>query len=60
MLPKAHRLHQEKDIKRLAQTGKTFFLPQFIFKFNDSQEATTKIAFIVSSKVEKTEQVHDY
>jgi len=53
MLPKANRLHQDKDIKRLAQTGKTFFLPQLIIKYLNNQGDYTRFAFVVSTKVDK-------
>ncbi|MBT6691739.1 ribonuclease P protein component [Candidatus Parcubacteria bacterium] len=53
MLPKANRLHQDKEIKRLAQTGKTFFLPQLIIKHSDNKEDAVKIGFVISTKVDK-------
>ena len=53
MLPKANRLHKDKEIKRLAQTGKTFFLPQLIIKHLENKEGVTKIGFVVSTKVDK-------
>jgi len=54
MLSKANRLHLDNDIKRLLKSGKTFFLPEFIIKFQliDS-EKPIKVAFVVSTKVDK-------
>ena len=53
MLPKENRLHQEKEIKRLTQNGKTFFLPEFVVKYIRNNEDRVKIGFIVSTKVDK-------
>ena len=54
MLPKAQRVHQDQDIKRLIQTGKTFFLPQLTIKYLTNKEGLTKVGFIVSTKVDKS------
>jgi ribonuclease P protein component len=54
MLPTTHRLHKQTEIKSLIQTGQTFFLPEFIFKFAKNQEPATKIGFVVSTKVDKS------
>ncbi|KKP91845.1 MAG: Ribonuclease P protein component [Parcubacteria group bacterium GW2011_GWA2_36_10] len=53
MLPKLHRLHQDQEIKSLTRAGQTFFLPQFIFKYQKNQEKISKFAFVVSTKVDK-------
>jgi ribonuclease P protein component len=53
MLSQANRLHQDKEIKRLVQKGKTFFLPQFVIKYQVLAEPVVKIGFVVSTKVDK-------
>lgn len=53
MLPATHRLHKQTEIKSLIQTGQTFFLSEFIFKFAKNKEESTKIGFVVSTKVDK-------
>lgn len=53
MLPKANRLNQDKDIKKVVSKGQTFFLPQFVFKYLENSEDATKVGFIVSTKVDK-------
>ena len=53
MLAKNHRLHQEKDIKRLVKTGKTFFLPQFTIKYLKNKQKDTRIGLVVSARVDK-------
>lgn len=53
MLPKLHRLHQDQEIKSLTKAGQTFFLPQFIFKYQKNQEKISKFGFVVSTKVDK-------
>lgn len=53
MLPKINRLHKESEIKRLMQTGRAFFLPQFTFKYKITKQPEIKIAFVVSNKVSK-------
>ena len=53
MLPKINRVNQEKEIKRLVKTGKTFFLPQLVIKYLDNKEDIVKVGFIISTKVDK-------
>jgi len=53
MLAKANRLHLDNDIKRLLKSGKTFFLPQYIIKFERSEQGQTRVGFVVSTKVDK-------
>lgn len=54
MLAKANRLHLDNDIKRLLKSGKTFFLPQYIIKFERNKgQKQAKIGFVVSNKVDK-------
>jgi len=53
MLPKENRLHSDKEIKDLLKSGRTFFLPEMVIKYKTNQEDTTKIGFIVSTKVDK-------
>ncbi|MCD4760508.1 ribonuclease P protein component [bacterium] len=53
MLPKENRLHQDKEIKAVVQKGQTFFLPQFVIKYQVNKEKFTKIGFIISTKVDK-------
>lgn len=53
MLPKLHRLHQDQEIKSLTKAGQTFFLPQFVIKYQKNQEKISKFAFVVSTKVDK-------
>lgn len=53
MLPKIHRLHSDADIKNLVRSGQTFFLPQLVIKFKVNREKTSKVAFVVSTKVDK-------
>jgi ribonuclease P protein component len=53
MLTKANRLNLDTDIKRLLKSGKTFFLPQYIIKFEHSKQEQARIGFVVSTKVDK-------
>ncbi len=53
MLPKKFRLHNDKDIKRLVQGGKTFFLPQMIIKYQKNNQLGTRLAVVVSTRVDK-------
>lgn len=53
MLPKLNRVNQEKEIKRLVKSGKTFFLPQLVIKYLENKEDLVKIGFIISTKVDK-------
>ena len=53
MLPKEFRLHKDKDIKGLAKIGQTFFLPEFIIKYQKQDNNDLKIGFVVSTKVDK-------
>ncbi|MBT4349609.1 ribonuclease P protein component [bacterium] len=53
MLPVAYRLHKETEIKSLIRQGQTFFLPEFIIKYQKTKEKPSKIAFVVSTKVDK-------
>lgn len=53
MLPKINRLHSDKEIKNLVRTGQTFFLPEMLIKYSKNRENKTKIAFVVSTKVDK-------
>lgn len=59
MLPKLHRLHQDQEIKSLTKAGQTFFLPQFIFKYQKNTEKISKFAFVVSTKVDKRATVRN-
>ncbi len=53
MLPKPHRLHHDKEIKALLKSGRTFFLPQLIFKYQQTKDDNLKFGFVVSTKVDK-------
>ena len=53
MLPKEHRLHQDKEIKDLVRSGRNFFLPEMTIKYKTNQTDATKIGFIVSGRVDK-------
>lgn len=53
MLPKKFRLHNDKDIKRLVQGGKTFFLPQMTIKYQKNNHSGPRLAVVVSTKVDK-------
>lgn len=53
MLPKKFRLHADSDIKRLVQSGKTFFLPQLTLKYKNNNENCLRIGFVVSTRVDK-------
>ena len=53
MLPKINRVNQEKEIKRLVKSGKTFFLPQLVIKYLENKEDIVKVGFVVSTKVDK-------
>lgn len=53
MLPQANRLHKDKEIKRLVQKGKTFFLPQFIIKYQVVTGSVPQIGFVISTRVDK-------
>jgi len=59
MLPKLHRLHQDQEIKSLTKAGQTFFLPQFIFKYQKNTEKISKFAIVVSTKVDKRASVRN-
>ncbi len=52
MLPKENRLNKEQEIKAVLKKGKTFFLPEFIIKYDFNKEYT-KVGFIISTKVDK-------
>jgi len=53
MLPKENRLHLDKEIKALAKSGQSFFLPEMVIKYKANQENITKVGFIVSTRVDK-------
>lgn len=53
MLPKEYRINTEKDIKRLIQKGKTFFLAEFTIKYKKNNKNKWRFAFVVSTKVDK-------
>lgn len=53
MLPKENRLHTDKEIKDLAKSGQTFFLPEMVIKYKANKEEITKLGFIVSTRVDK-------
>lgn len=53
MLPKINRLHSDKEIKNLVRTGQNFFLPELLLKYQKNPENRTKIAFVISAKVDK-------
>lgn len=53
MLPKKYRLHQDKEIKDLVKSGRTFFLPEMTIKYKTNQAGNVRIGFIVSSRVDK-------
>lgn len=53
MLPKENRLHKDKEIKDLAKSGQTFFLPEMVLKFKQNKENITKAGLIISTKVDK-------
>ncbi|PIR06583.1 MAG: ribonuclease P protein component [Candidatus Komeilibacteria bacterium CG11_big_fil_rev_8_21_14_0_20_36_20] len=59
MLPKNHRLNKETEIKKLVKTGRTFLLPQFIIRYQINKEATTKVGFVISTKVDKRASVRN-
>ncbi len=53
MLPKNNRLNKDQDIKRLLATGRSFFLPQFVFRYKKNNEPKSRITFVVSNRVSK-------
>lgn len=53
MLPKENRLHKDQEIKDLAKSGKTFFLPEMVLKYKANQTDDVKVGFIVSTRVDK-------
>jgi ribonuclease P protein component len=53
MLAKKNRINTDQDIKRLIQSGKTFFLPQLTIKYTTNKDNNLKIGFVVSNKVDK-------
>lgn len=53
MLSKNNRLHKEKEIKSLIHRGQTFFLPEFIIKYQKNQQDSSRFTFVVSTKVDK-------
>tara|TARA_B100001964_G_scaffold243497_1_gene321649 strand:+ start:1530 stop:1871 length:342 start_codon:yes stop_codon:yes gene_type:complete len=52
MLPFKNRLYKEQEINKLLKEGHTFFLPEFVIKYNFNKQET-KIGFIISTKVDK-------
>lgn len=59
MLPKKFRLHNDTDIKRLVQGGKTFFLPQMTIKYKNNNGQGLRMAVVVSTKVDKRATVRN-
>lgn len=53
MLPRVHRLNKDQEIKDLAKRGRSFFLPEFIIKYDKNKEKISKFGFVVSTKVDK-------
>lgn len=53
MLPKEYRINSELDIKRLIQKGKTFFLAEFVIKFQKNDKDFSRFGFVISTKVDK-------
>lgn len=53
MLAKKNRINTDQDIKRLIQSGKTFFLPQLTIKYLINSDNIPKIGLVVSNKVDK-------
>lgn len=53
MLPKENRINTDKDIKRLIQKGKAFFLAEFTIKYLKNNKDIWRFAFVVSTKVDK-------
>ncbi|MCB9803073.1 ribonuclease P protein component [Candidatus Nomurabacteria bacterium] len=53
MLSKNNRLQKDKEIKSLIEKGQTFFLPQFVIKYQKNKENTPRFAFVISTKVDK-------
>ncbi len=53
MLPKEYRINTEKDIKRLVQKGKTFFLAEVVIKYLKNDEGFFRFGFVTSTKVDK-------
>jgi len=59
MLAKKNRLKTDLEIKRLIQSGKTFFLPQLTIKYLVNQDNIVKIGLVVSNKVDKRASVRN-
>lgn len=59
MLAKINRLHTDQGIKRLTQTGKTFFLPQLTIKYLAVPNKELKVGFVVSTKIDKRATVRN-
>jgi len=53
MLSKINRLSKDEEIKKIVKSGQTFFLPQFVIKYQNHKESNIKIGFVVSTKVDK-------
>lgn len=53
MLPKEYRINTDKDIKRLIQRGKAFFLAEFTIKYQVNNKKHFRFGFVVSTKVDK-------
>lgn len=53
MLAKNNRLHKDKEIKSLIHKGQTFFLPEFVIKYQRNQTESKRFSFVISTKVDK-------
>ena len=53
MLSKNNRLHKDKEIKSLIHKGQTFFLPEFVIKFQKNNSEARRFSFVISTKVDK-------
>ena len=53
MLPKANRLRQKKDFKRVYQRGKSLSMPYFVLYWHKSYQSEARIGFSISKKIGK-------
>ncbi len=53
MLPRKHRLTEDKDIKRVLKNGRAVFTNLFTLKATKSEALNVRVAVVVSTKVDK-------
>jgi len=53
MIPEANRLTKQRDFKKIAQSGKKAYCPNFTLKFIRTNLENSRLAIVVSLKVAK-------